>query len=126
MELEQGGAPTSAQGSQVLLGVVVQLLHAGRSGGGEEDVSLLMPRCSVVDTQFALCIKVGDSCRTKNRAQHKTSSLSSINLAEKERFLLGTALSRTGTGLLQHLYSHQIAADTIFSVFPHHVIPVSL
>lgn len=84
----------------MLLGVAVQLLHAGGSGGGEEDVSLLMPRCSVIDTQFALCIKVGDSCRIKNRVQHKTSSLSSINLAEKERFLLGTVLSRTGTGFV--------------------------
>lgn len=65
VELEHAQAPTSAQGSQVLLGVVVQLLHARRSGGGEEDVSLLMPRCSVVDTQFALCIQVGDSCRIK-------------------------------------------------------------
>lgn len=100
MELERGGAPTSAQGSQVLLGVVVQLLHAGWPGGGEKDVSLLMPRCSVVDTQFALCIKVGDSCRIKNRAQHKISSLASINLAEKERFLLGTPLSGTETGFV--------------------------
>lgn len=65
LELEREEAPTSAQGSQVLLGVVVQLLHARRSGGGEEDVSLLMPRCSVIDTQFALCIQVGDSCRIK-------------------------------------------------------------
>lgn len=95
-----GGAPTSAQGSQVLLGVVVQLLHTGRPGGGEKDVSLLMPRCSVIDTQFALCIKVGDSCRIKKRAQHKTSSLSSISLAEKERVLLGTALLRAGTGFV--------------------------
>lgn len=69
MELEHGGAPTSAQGSQVLLGVVVQLLHAGWSGGGEKDVSLLMPRCSVIDTQFALCIKVGDSCRIKTECK---------------------------------------------------------
>lgn len=56
LELEREEAPTSAQGSQMLLGVVVQLLHARRSGGGQEDVSLLMPRCSVIDTQFALCI----------------------------------------------------------------------
>lgn len=63
-------APTSAQGSQVLLGVVVQLLHARWSGGGEENVSLLMPRCPVVDAQFALCIQVGDSCK-KNKEKHR-------------------------------------------------------
>jgi len=68
-ELECALAPTSAQSSQVLLGVVVQLLHTRWSGGGEEDVSLLMPRCSVIDTQFALCIQVGDSCRIK--PEHK-------------------------------------------------------
>lgn len=65
MEPERVQAPTSVQGSQVLLGVVVQLLHARWSGGGEEDVSLLIPRCSVIDTQFALCIQVGDSCGIK-------------------------------------------------------------
>lgn len=61
---------TSAQGLQALPGVAVQLLHAGRPGGREEDVSLLVPRCTVVHAQLALDVQVGDSCKTKeeNRA----------------------------------------------------------
>jgi len=67
--------PTSAQGSQVLLGVVVQLLHTWRSGGGEEDISLLMPRCPVINTQFALCIQVGDSCSKREEPQVRLPAL---------------------------------------------------
>lgn len=66
---------TSAQGSQVLLGVVVQLLHTRRSGGREEDISLLMPRCPVVDTQFALCIQVGDGCSEREELQVRLTAL---------------------------------------------------
>ena len=61
---------TSAQGLQALPGVAVQLLHAGRPGGREEDVSLLVPRCTVAHAQLALDVQVGDGCKTKeeNRA----------------------------------------------------------
>lgn len=79
LEPEHVQSPTSAQGSQVLFGVVVQFLHTRWSGGGQEDVSLLMPRCLVIDTQFALCIQVGDSCRIKG--EHKIRVLASLTSA---------------------------------------------
>ena len=61
---------TSAQGLQALPGLAVQLLHTGRPGGREEDVSLLVPRCTVVNAQLALDVQVGDSCKIKRETGH--------------------------------------------------------
>lgn len=64
---------TSAQGLWALPGTAVQLLHAGRPRGREEDVSLLVPRGAVVYTQLTLNVQVGDGCETERETGCYTS-----------------------------------------------------
>lgn len=50
----------SAQGLETLSGMAVQFLHTGWPGGWKEDVSLLVPWCTVVYTQLTLDVQVGN------------------------------------------------------------------
>lgn len=50
----------STKGLQTLSGMAVQLFYTGWPGRWEEDVSLLVPWCTVVYTQLALDVQVGD------------------------------------------------------------------